>query len=302
MNPLNENYMKKTLFICLLSCLLFAPCYAQNRKKNEKQPDKKTATAPSTKLTKDDFHSGRIDLNEAAKDISQLLNHDTLHTLANYSLGGMFCIDDFYRPAEPLAVDTIRGTLMWYCLNRTGQFPQYPPFFLGLEPMNKDYVNENLKPERFLIRPTNPHVYTSTITDWHTIRRYLIDSQQTLNCDAIPTVFFPDTATQRGFIREFRAYIKTIPRVTANNASYNLKDWAYFQNNYDSTVNEGALTHLVKQTGAKYIRYYFGYDKGKTGKNSIRVILFAVKADGRALTNYIVQKSIPPAKRKDITP
>jgi hypothetical protein len=231
------------------------------------------------------FLTEPIPFNEATLDIQRMLTHPTLGILTSYALGGTFCVEHFFDPTASLN----HGALMWYCLNQSA--PYLSRFFLGFEQSTLAIAHgDPTEPIQKLRRPATPDFYTGAATDFRSVAKYLETYTNVPNCgDSIP---FPNHPTQVQHIQEFDTFRTSHSGPTG---PYQQKNWAFFQNNVDAEVGEGALTHLINQQNARYIRYYFGYDGQKSGANAIRIILFAVGPDGKNITNYIVQKSIPPA-------
>jgi hypothetical protein len=263
---------------------------------------KKTTLTKNKKVTKpvnqrsgtsalDDEYllSAPIDFHDAAVDIVDLLIHKKIQGLTSLALGGMFCVEHFFSPAS----NTDQGVLMWYCLNRVSNPTVYPKFFVSIEQADKGIINEDLAPDRKKLRhPLKPYLYDEVKTDVTVVKRYLQKDFDKPDCSEGGV--FPKISTQLKYIQEFRKYLNDNPRT--GKIPFNQKDWAYFQNNLDKDVGKGMLTHLItQQEDIQYVRYYFGYHEGQTKKNTIRIILFAVGKDGKNITNYIIQKSIPPA-------
>lgn len=233
------------------------------------------------------FPTEPIPFDEATHDIQQLLTHPTLGVLASYALGGTFCVEHFFSPTASLN----HGALMWFCLNQSA--PHLSRFFLGFEQATLAIAQgDPSEPIQRLRRPATPDFYTGMATDLRSVAKYLETYSNVPNC--ANSILFPDHQTQLQHIQEFDMFRKD-PAHAEPSVPVQQKNWSFFQNNFDEKVGEGALTHLINQPNTRYIRYYFGYYKGASGTNVIRIILFAVGPDGKNITNYIVQKSIPPA-------
>ncbi|MBT1711751.1 hypothetical protein KK062_26150 [Fulvivirgaceae bacterium PWU5] len=299
--------MKQTIFILFLSCLTFYACHSQDKKKGVVAPDPTHVDGKNTRLTEQDMENLRkksigISLDEALTDISNLLKNPdpSLQKLAGHAIGGIFCVKDFFPPA---ASDTL-GVLMWYCLNETTQPTTYPKFFLSIEQIGERQVDSTLTPTRKVLQlPSRSYPYEGRGKDTAAVHAFLKKLDDIPACTTGLTNVFPNIPTQQTYITEYRNYVRVNPNTRGR--EHTDMDWAYFQNNIDSVVNKKTLTHLITQApDIRYIRYFFGYNSGKQGLNTIRVILFAVDDKGRTITQindkgkakdaYIVQKSIPP--------
>lgn len=240
-------------------------------------------------LKDEDFYSEPIDLEDAALDISKLLTHSQLQDLPEHAVGGAFCVNQFFPVDE---TDKKQGVLMWYCINKEMSNPA-AQLFLSIEPMVRSSVTSRLRPKNPLQYPSVSFPYPRIDRSQETVKKYLQDIESIPDCRS-GGISFP--SLHEPHVKRFRACLKEPRRKNPQGDPYNETDWAYFQN-YDDKSGDAALTKLITQEDVQYIRYYFGYNEGKTGRNAIRIILFAVNSKGKNLTQYIIQKSIPPAHR-----